>query len=497
MNPSLASLIFACGIAGLFYLDRDKSLRTSKALWLPVIYFWIIGSRPVSTWLGISLAPGTNAQLDGNPFDAAIYGLLLIATIVVLLLRSQRTCRLLAANWPIVVYFLYCLISVAWSSHPDVALKRWIKALDDLTMCLVIVTDRQPGEALKRLIARVGFVLLPASLLLIKYYGNLGRGYSPDGVPANTGVTTNKNVLGVMLFVISLYTLWRVITLLRNPDQPNRGRHLLAQGVLLAFGAILLKMADSKTSIACFLLGGGIIFVTGLRAIKRRPARVHLLCLGVFLFGGLTMFFGGESGVTQVMGRQSDLSGRTDIWTALIAAAPNPIIGAGFESFWISPSVQIFQHALLVKGWWHPAHLNEAHDGYLEVYLNLGIIGVGLIAWILLSGYKWAVAAYRRSPSIGGLMIAYIIVSAFYNITEAGFRMLDLQWTFLLLVIFSASSIAAGLFGEKASKVPASRNNSAKEIPAGKGPELENETVYAFQLIDQRTSYYPPLSNVH
>ena len=82
MNPSLASLVYACGIAGLFYLDRDKSVRTSKALWLPVLYLWILGSRPVSVWLGVGPATGTNAQLDGSPVDRAFFAALLIAAIV-------------------------------------------------------------------------------------------------------------------------------------------------------------------------------------------------------------------------------------------------------------------------------------------------------------------------------------------------------------------------------------------------------------------------------
>ena len=66
MNPSLASVICACGTAGLFYLGRDNTIRTSKALWLPVIWIWIVGSRPVSAWLGVS-PPGGNVQLDGSP----------------------------------------------------------------------------------------------------------------------------------------------------------------------------------------------------------------------------------------------------------------------------------------------------------------------------------------------------------------------------------------------------------------------------------------------
>ena len=78
-------------------------------------------------------------------------------------------------------------------------------------MVLVIVTDGELVAALKRLLSRVGFLLLPTSVLLIKYYGYLGRGYTPDGDPMNTGVTTNKNTLGVVLLIVSLGTLWRVL----------------------------------------------------------------------------------------------------------------------------------------------------------------------------------------------------------------------------------------------------------------------------------------------
>ncbi len=182
MNPSLASIICACGIAGLVYLNRDNSVRTSKALWLPVAWISIMGSRPVSEWLGINPS-GANVQLDGSPVDAAIFGALLAAAIVVLISRGRRTRAFVAANWPILVYFFYCLISVAWSYHPDVSFKRWIKAIGDPAMILIIATDGQPVAAFRRLISRVGFLLLPTSVLLIKYYDALGRGYTPDGAP--------------------------------------------------------------------------------------------------------------------------------------------------------------------------------------------------------------------------------------------------------------------------------------------------------------------------
>jgi len=212
-------------------------------------------------------------------------------------------------------------------------------------------------------------------------------------------------------------------------------------------------MANSQTSLACFILGCGLIFVTALRTTQGRPAIVHVVCLLVLLTGGLTLLFGGGADVASAMGRESNLSGRTDIWAALVKASPNAIVGAGFESFWISPNVLKFQHTLEAGGWWHPEGLNEAHDGYLEVYLNLGLVGVGLISWILIRGYRRAVEAFRRNPSLGGLMLAYIIPSALYSSTEAGFRMVYLMWIFLLLAIISATGIATGIFGSEAPSI--------------------------------------------
>src|SRR5436309_5976575 len=52
--PSLiASLVFAFGVFGLFRLDRDREVRTSKALWIPAIWLWLCASRSLAEWLAI------------------------------------------------------------------------------------------------------------------------------------------------------------------------------------------------------------------------------------------------------------------------------------------------------------------------------------------------------------------------------------------------------------------------------------------------------------
>jgi exopolysaccharide production protein ExoQ len=441
MSPSLASLIYACGIAGLFYLNRDNSVRTSKALWLSVVYLWVIGSRPVSEWLGITSPGISNDQLEGSPVDAAFFGILLIAAVCVLVHRGRRTLTFLNANAPILIFFLFCLLSVCWSDFPGVAFKRWIKAIGDLAMILIVVTDEQPVAALRRLFSRTGFILLPLSLLFIKYYPNLGRSYETwTGAPMNAGLTNDKNALGVITFVLLLGAVWRVLALLRSDEKtPNRRRHLLAQGAILAIGIWLLSLANSVTSTVSFALGAGLMLVTSLRFMRRKPAAVHVLVLLLLVTATLVMLLGGEASAAQALGRNSTLTGRTDIWAAVIPMSPNPLIGAGFESFWLSPRV----HERL---WdvFTGLPLNEAHNGYIEVYLELGWVGLGLIGLILIDGYRRSVKAFRRDPGLGGLLIAYILTAMVYSVTEAGFRMMDPIWIFFLLAVIEASIITAG-----------------------------------------------------
>jgi O-antigen ligase len=401
-------------------------------------------------------------QLDGSPVDAAFFQILLIAGICVLAHRGRRTLTFLLANLPILIFFLFCLLSVIWSDFPVVALKRWIKAIGDLVMILIVVTDEQPVAALSRLLSRTGFILLPLSMLFIKYYPGLGRFYGAwDGAQVNTGVTLDKNMLGVTTFVLSLGTLWRVLGLLRSDEKtPGRRRQLFAQGTLLAFGIWLLIQANSVTSTVGFALGAGLLLTTSLRFMRRRAAAVHALVLLLAVTAGLVMLLGGGASAAEALGKDSHLTGRTDIWAAVIPMAPNPLVGAGFESFWLNPRV-----AQRLAVMFPNLPLNEAHDGYIEVYLELGWMGLGLIGLILIDGYRRSVKAFRRDPALGGLLIAYILSAMVYSVTEAGFRMLDPIWIFFLLSVIEASGIAAG-FAVGASQPLEASIDRAPGLPA-------------------------------
>jgi len=438
MNPSIASLIYGFGIVALFWLGRDKTLRTSVGLWIPVIYLWLIGSRSPSIWLGITPPVGTDVQMDGTPLDRVIFATLLLVGVIVLAYRGTKVIHILRANWALVGYFAFCLLSVVWSDFPDVAAKRWIKAIGDVVMALIIVTDHDPIGAFKRVITRVGFLLVPASLLLIKYYPFIGRTYDPYiGTQFFTGVTTNKNTLGVVLLIVCLGALWGTMELLRSKEYPNRKRLLVAWVVLLAMGLKLLLQADSATSRGCFGLGALLLILATLPSLRRHPGIVHAMVLIIVLTGGFATVFGATAGIAHAMGRNGDLTGRTEIWSVLIPMTPSPLLGAGFESFWLGERVRQARAAFVGNP------LNEAHNGYIEVYLNVGWIGLSFLALFLITGYRRVAEAFRRNPVFGNLLLAYVVSTVIYCITEAGFRMLDPIWVVLLAAITASSAVAS------------------------------------------------------
>jgi O-antigen ligase len=460
-----AFLICTIGVAGLFYLDRDQSTRNSRALWLPVCWLWLIGSRPVSAWLaiwfgwgGLGAGQGLDAQLDGSPADAFVFIALTAGAIAVLFRRRRPTIRLLRSSLPLLIYFLYCVVSCLWSPFPDVAFKRWVKDVGDLAMVFVIVTDPNPIGALRRLFSRVGFILLPASILLIRYSA-VGRGFGADGSPTNTGVTTNKNTLGLIAFVLVLGAVWSFIRLLRTKRQPHRMRQLVARGALIAFGAAVLQQAHSDTSTACSMLGAFLIATTSLSFFKRRRGMAQALVLTILLLGVIIFLSGGEAAVAGAFGKTPNLSDRTVIWAAVIPLCPNPVVGAGFESFWNGYGKYVAGG--LSK---YERGLNEAHNGYIEVYLNLGWVGVGLIAMLLFGGYRRAYAGFRRNPEVGSLMLAYVASLAIYSITEAGFRILTPSWFFFLLAFVGSRSIASSVDGDTTIPVTGPANRSLNKF---------------------------------
>jgi exopolysaccharide production protein ExoQ len=439
--PEIATVVCVAGIFWLFVLDRDRTARTSKALWIPVAWLLVAGSRPVSVWLQIAPPTATDTYVEGSPLDRAVFTALLVAGLIVLVRRRRLVVTVLHRNWPILLLFSYCAVSVLWSDYPDVSFKRWTKALGDLVMVLVILTDPEPIAAIKRFLARTGFLLVPLSILLIKYYPDLGRGYSRwNWTPVLTGVATDKNMLGLICLILGLGSVWRVLEVLQEPRTTRLRQPLIAHGALLAMVLWLLVSANSITSLSCFLLTSCVMAITSFSASTR--SHLHLLVSAVLCLCIYALFLNPGGGLVESLGRDPTLTGRTEIWQAALRFTTDPLLGTGFESFWLGDRLEklrsIFQNNPLM----------EVHNGYLEVFLNLGWIGVILVAVVIVTGYRKVVDAIHQGRHEAILGLGYALAAVVYNFTEAAFKELNPVWIAFLLGTISIpkNPVPEGLF---------------------------------------------------
>ena len=391
------------------------------------MWLFIAASRNVSDWLQMS-GGGASDYTEGSPLDRAVLSTILALGVIVLVMRGRRIGVLLRSNTPILLYFFYCGISVLWSDFPDVAFKRWFRACGDIVMVLIVLSDPEWLAAFKRLLARLGFLLMPLSILFIRYYPQLGRRYTRSGRPTWCGVATDKNALGMLCLIVGLAAIFRFVIVYRGEEGAHRTRALIAQGALIAMTMYLIREADSATAFACFGLAGSLMVLTCLFRWARKPVVLHLMVVAALSVAFSALFLGVGSGLVEDLGRDSTLTGRTAIWQSALALVHNPLLGTGFESFWIGPRRdQVISD--IAQG------VNQAHNGYLEVFLNLGWVGVALLAGLIVTGYRRIVPAVRRQTQAGSLRLAYFIVAVAYNFTEGGFKMMHPVWIVFLFAI--------------------------------------------------------------
>jgi O-antigen ligase len=163
--------------------------------------------------------------------------------------------------------------------------------------------------------------------------------------------------------------------------------------------------------------------------VIRRPWILHVTAAAAVTIAVVALFFDNSGDMVKHLGRNSTLTGRTAIWSEVIVLARQfPWFGAGFESFWMGDRLLIMWK--VVKG------IQEAHDGYLEVYANLGLVGVAFLGTLIVTGYRHVMDAWSRDPIVGTMKMGFFVAALIYSLTEAGFRMMSPVWLgFLLAVI--------------------------------------------------------------
>lgn len=455
MPPSLALLIWAILLLGLLLFDPARESKTSWALWVPVFWMSINGSRLPSQWLGASMGQLATTLEEGNPLDRTIYSALIVLAILVLVTRPFKWNEFFPRNLFLISFLCFGLLSVSWSDFPFIGLRRWFRDLGDYLVILVVLSDPRPVEALRTVFRRLSYLLIPLAIVLVKYYPHLAVHYSYwTGAPEFVGVATSKNTLGGLCLVCGLFFFWD--TVIRWPERKERRtkRIILVNVAFIAMTLRLLFLSRSATSTVCLALGCLVVAAAHSKMSRRNPAILKVLIPVSFLvYLTLTLGFGMTGELASAVGRDATLTGRTVIWHAVLSTHTNPLLGTGYESFWLG-------HRLIDVWRQTGPNINEAHDGYLDVYLNLGFIGLFLLLGFLIASFRTICRRLVHFPSLGSLGAAMWTVLLFYNVTEASFKS-GLLWMMFVL----GAVVVPGLVNVQA--ISPTKAPSFEEAPSG------------------------------
>jgi exopolysaccharide production protein ExoQ len=413
MPPALTLLLCTTFVLFLLWAERRGSRGVSSAVWIPTLWMLIVASKPLATWFVVTNTPSRD-NASGSPLDRWVLTALAVAAIIVLVRRRVDWWGSLRQHRWLLLLFAYMFLSTFWSEITLIALKRCTRELIVLVMALVVMSEVDPQRALASLLRRSAYVLIPFSVVLIRYYPLLGRAYGRfSGIEMWIGVTGQKNHLGRLCMISALFLLWALHN--RGRDRPRvRGDHYQAWAdvsvVLIAL--YLLVGSHSSTSLATLVLGSVIYFGFHLlRKLKLRVPQLALLTMVIFFiaFGVSTPFMGG-SNVANFSGwldRNSTLTGRTEVWADVLPAwEQQPLLGYGFGSFWTDARRERYEFP-------------TSHNGYLDILLELGAVGLAFYTFWLLSCARQLHRALAQDYNWASLGICFLLMALVYNVTES------------------------------------------------------------------------------
>jgi O-antigen ligase len=176
-----------------------------------------------------------------------------------------------------------------------------------------------------------------------------------------------------------------------------------------------------------------------LRFIKRLPPRVAFACMGVFLAIGISLIIlithNAEYIIVEKLGKDMTLTGRTLFWPIIVNIInKKPLLGYGYDGFWQpwrgedNPASPV----VLPNGFAPP----HSHNGFLDIALESGWLGLGLFIITLMIGVYYGVLHLTQSKDPAAAMPLVIFTwIVLINITENGINDLSTSWVFFVLMI--------------------------------------------------------------
>lgn len=299
------------------------------------------------------------------------------------------------------------VVSTAWSVAPEVTQRRgaaWVLT----TLFGVYLAARYDTRTLLKLLATalgLAAVMSVVFSIALPAYGV----HSDMHAGAWRGVYPQKNTLGQVM------VLGTVVFMVLRPS-PGRWRWVGTCGAALC--AALVLASTSKTALV-------VLMSMGLLAVLFRSLRWHFTLAVPFLIacvmvgGSMALWLAAKAeGLLTAMGKDPTLTGRTPMWEVVWEMIMRRAgLGYGYSAFWVpGPNSPAREVAKMLE--WETPH---AHNGFLDLALQVGLIGVGLflLGFVVAAvrGVKLLRASHEALALWPILFLSYILL---YNMTESG-----------------------------------------------------------------------------
>jgi len=376
LPPHLALILVIGFISILLYIEVKWSGETGLAIW--IISLWLLYSG--SKGLGVFFKINTTIEAGSIPDRYFLLGLGVFGILILLKRRFQWQLTF-KKNWLFMLILAYMLLSVTWSSVPGISFRRWGREFIVLIVACLLLSETNPLKAFFSTFRKVIYIYLPLSLVLIKYFPAFGREYNRwTGELMWVGMASQKNGLALFCAFSAIFLIWSLWKGLGNRGLLESKLPLLVDASMLVL-AIYLMTGPKRTinySVTSFLsLLTGLIAVLIVKQTTKKQLRLGKGVIAVVLLIiliGTFMPLSGKiqvKGLAQILGRSETLTGRTDIWNSLLPyAKKHMILGYGYGGFWTT--------------YLRETIASNAHNGYLDTILTMGLIGLILFSCFLI-----------------------------------------------------------------------------------------------------------------
>ena len=395
------------------------------------LFIVLVLSSGAFTSLHWSLQEAAGMGSSGeSSLNTILWLLASVATTLFGLFVLPRVLSLFSKNIALVFLTMLAVLSTVWSIAPIASLYAGV-ALTGCLFTAAIIRIHYNDVEIYSLLNRVALFLAVSSLLVVLLLPDAGimGGMHEDrwrGVFAHKNALARCMALGLIISLISLFYA-------RKPK---------VKLALIVFSAIylvvLIATGSASNLVVVTLAVAAWLLIAALRSLIASTS--YSLLPMLLLIGAAGIFIASDyAWLLELLGRDITLTGRTLIWTASVAAIEDaPVLGYGHSVFWRDDVGLAYSYLGLLLNWDAP----HAHNGVLELGLNLGLIGVVvfLFSLVLLLAKAW-VQAYHEKTLVSDLNFTILVAFIITNISECTLLRPGIHWIVYLLVAFSISQI--------------------------------------------------------